>query len=114
MFNRLATAKGQWKPQELWISPLEFDRSLSDFEIACPQSTALYRVCLSASAAQENRNRQIIGTFGARLNWRVATLPFVTARPVSISEGFLRTVFFFFALGGHISVSSLKDRKWSS
>ena len=74
MFDQLATAKGQRKPQELWISPLEFDRSLSDFEIACPQSTALCRVCLSVSAAQENRNHQMIGTFGARLNWRSANI----------------------------------------
>ena len=39
--------------------------------------------------------------------------PFATARPVSVSEGFLRTVslmLFFLCIGCHIPVSSLKDR----
>ena len=43
--------------------------------------------------------------------------PFATARPVSVSEGFLRTVSLmlsFCALGGHILVSFLKDTTWSS
>ena len=70
--------------QELWISSLEFDRSFRDFEIACPQSIALCKVCLSASAVSVSEG---------------------FLRTVSLM--------FFCALGGHIPVSFLKDRMWS-
>ena len=62
------------------IVGLEFDRSLRDFEMACPRSTALRRVCLSGSAAQE------IAVIKLSELWGEIELasgePFATARPV--------------------------------
>ena len=64
MFDRLATAKGQWKPQELWISPLEFDRSLSDLrsrahsQLHCAEFVFL---CLQLKKSQSSNDRNFWG-----------------------------------------------------
>ena len=106
MFDRLATAKGQWKPQELWISPLEFDRSLLRSR-AHSRLFVFLRLQLKKSQSSNYRN------FWGEIELASRELTICNSKAgLNLREvlvhGVIDVVFFFRALGGHIPVS------WSS